>query len=538
MKDTIRQDFASEPSLSSSVEKAESIRQEQAPPATSDPENGLGRVATVKPELTSAHKDYLIRRHGTHELEPIPSIDPQDPYNWPDWKKNVNLFLIAFHAMMTTFMAAGIIPAYENIAQDLGVSLQKTSYLTSVQIVVLGYGPLFWKPISTRYGRRPVWLISCLGSGICSVGCAVSHSYGAMAACRCLVAFFISPPAAIGSGVVVETYFKNQRATKMGIWTLMVTLGPPAGPFLMGFVAYHVGYRWIYWIFAITNAVQFVAYLFLSPETRYMRTDDPSTTDASVAGKSSFKSAYFSFRRIDPAPFRAVEFIEPLFLGKHASVLLPTIAYSVVFGFTSVFLTVEIPQIFLPLYHFNAQQLGLQFLGMIIGSVVGEQLAGPLSDWWMHAARRRQAKRNGSSWVRPEFRLWLSYFGYMLAMVGLIVFGVRTAQAKTWNVTPIVGIGIAAAGNQIVTTICMTYMVDMHQNHSSSIGAFVNVVRSTWGFICPFWLPDMVSSIGIGGSGGLTAGIIFAASVLPTVVVQILEGRRKGRPAEVDGRGD
>jgi predicted MFS family arabinose efflux permease len=204
-----------------------------------------------EPRLSEPHRNYLLQRHGTVMLDPLPSADPADPYNWPAWKKNINLVLVAFHACMTTFTAAGIIPSFEYISQDLGVSLQRASYLTSMQIAVLGGAPLFWKPVSNRYGRRPVWLISTILSGVCNIGCAVSHSYGAMAACRCLVAFFISPAIAIGSGVVVETFFKKQRAQKMGIWTLMVTLGPPAGPFFMGFVAYHVGYRWIYWIFAI-----------------------------------------------------------------------------------------------------------------------------------------------------------------------------------------------------------------------------------------------------------------------------------------------
>jgi hypothetical protein len=34
----------------------------------------------------------------------------------------------------------------------------------------------------------------------------------------------------------------------------MVTLGPPAAPFIMGFVAYHTGgWQWIYRIFAIVG---------------------------------------------------------------------------------------------------------------------------------------------------------------------------------------------------------------------------------------------------------------------------------------------
>lgn len=168
-------------------------------------------------------------------------------------KKNINLVQVAFHACMATFIAAGVIPAFADISEDLGCSLQRASYMTSMQICVLGFAPLFWNPISNRYGRRPVWLISTLCSAVCNIGCAVSHSYATMALCRCLVAFFISPASALGSGVVVETFFKKERAQKVGIWTLFVTLGPCGGPFFMGFVAYHVGYRWIYYIFAIVS---------------------------------------------------------------------------------------------------------------------------------------------------------------------------------------------------------------------------------------------------------------------------------------------
>lgn len=168
--------------------------------------------------ITQEHRDYLLQRHGTLELDPIPSADPADPFNWPAWKKIANLILVAFHAMMTTFIAASIIPVYENIGMDLGCSITKASYLTSLQIAVLGWAPLFWKPVSNRYGRRPVWLISTLGALLFNVGCALSHSYTSMAVCRAFTSFFISPAIAIGSGVVTETFFKRERGKYMGIW--------------------------------------------------------------------------------------------------------------------------------------------------------------------------------------------------------------------------------------------------------------------------------------------------------------------------------
>lgn len=51
---------------------------------------GQGDVGTyaesVAARLPKAHQDYLIERHGTLDLDPMPGMSPADPYNWPEWK--------------------------------------------------------------------------------------------------------------------------------------------------------------------------------------------------------------------------------------------------------------------------------------------------------------------------------------------------------------------------------------------------------------------------------------------------------------------
>lgn len=37
-------------------------------------------------ELSQEHRDYLLKRHGTFDLDPIPDMQDADPYNWPAWK--------------------------------------------------------------------------------------------------------------------------------------------------------------------------------------------------------------------------------------------------------------------------------------------------------------------------------------------------------------------------------------------------------------------------------------------------------------------
>ncbi|CAL5865977.1 uncharacterized protein PFLUO_LOCUS184 [Penicillium psychrofluorescens] len=472
---------------------------------------GDGRAATysesVAARLPKAHQEYLLERHGTLDLDPIPGMDPVDPYNWPDWKKMANLILVAFHACMGTFTAAGIIPAYANMAEELGINMQQVSYLTSLQIAILGGAPLFWKPLSNRFGRRPIFLLSLICSLVCNIGCAKSTTYASVAACRALVAFFISPASAIGSAVVMETTFKKDRARYMGIWTLMITLGVPIGPFIFGFVTYRVGYHWIYWILAMINGVQFILYLFLGPETRYVGSKvDPQ--------RSSFKTQYLSIRRIDPTPMSWYEFVRPLTMVRHPSIMIPACAYAMVFLFGSILATVEVPQLLQLKFGLNAEQLGLQFLGVIIGSVIGEQMGGVLSDLWMSRRARRIDHKPD-----PEFRLWLSYIGFALTIIGAIVFLVctQTSPAGHWSVAPIIGTAIGAVGNQIVTTVMITYAVDCFPQEAASIGVFITFVRQIWGFIGPFWFAPMFETVGIAPSAGVASALIVVVSVIPTI---------------------
>ena len=214
----------------------------------------------------------------------------------------------------------------------------------------------------------------------------------------------------------------------------------------------------------------------MGEESRYIRGQEQKE-------RPTFTQRYFHFRRIDHTPLSSWEFVKPLALITRPCVALPAAAYSMVFLLAGILITIEIPQIFVEKFHLNTQQVGLQNLSIIIGSVIGEQIGGIMSDQWMW---RRHSKTKAA--VPPEFRLWLSYIGYLLAICGVVVFLVRIEQASDkWNVTPIIGAGIAAAGNQIVTTVLITYAVDCYRMEAASIGVFITFVRQIWGFIGPFW---------------------------------------------------
>jgi MFS family permease len=129
--------------------------------------------------------------------------------------ENLNLIVIGSMSLITFLMITGISPAFILLARVLHVTAYTATYLTSSTTLAHGVGPVLWRPISDHYGRRPVWIVSTLGSCLFDIGCAYSYTHAAQQVCRILAMLFMSASVGIGTVVVTEAFFAKERATKM-----------------------------------------------------------------------------------------------------------------------------------------------------------------------------------------------------------------------------------------------------------------------------------------------------------------------------------
>lgn len=307
---------------------------------------------------------------------------------------------------------------------------------------------------------------------LCNLGGAFCTSYGTQMAARVIAAVCICPPLGVGNGVIADLCEPHERAQKLGWWALLLTLGTPAGPFIMGFVSGHLGWHWVFYILAIVNFVQFLLYLLLGDETIYPK-EGPSRIKTMGGFFNKFK-----FRRLDSCPLTTYSFIEPLVASKYPRIIVPIFAQSIVFCYANIAIIVEMPSVFGKEFGLDDQQLGLQFIAVIVGSLIGEQLAGPTSDWFL----KETDERKGSH--LPADRLWLSYIGFATAMAGLLTWGFQLDNAtNTWNITPLIGVAVASFGNQIVMTILISFSIDSHRDLATDIGICLSVYRQLYGFV-------------------------------------------------------
>lgn len=484
--------------------------------------SGSSRLDMSSSGLSREHHDFLMKRYGSCELDPIPSMSEKDPLNWPLRTKLLQLSMVAFHAFNTTFMAAGLIPSFAPLSESLGVSITACSYLTLGQIIVLGFFPLLWVPLMNRYGRLNLLMVSTLGCLLFNIGCIFCKTYALLMVCRLFQAFFVSPAIAVGGAVVREVTFSHQRGWWTGWWALLVTLGTNVGPFIMGFVAYHTrDTKYTFVTFAVTNFVQLCAYLILGRETVY----DHEFQEQRAAQKEAEPNTARWPEPLTPYTFTVKDILRPFAFFFNHKVFLATLAYSVTFSYANVALGVELTSIYHQKFDFNPQQIGLQFIAFILGCILGEQIGGWVSDRWMAFNRRR------AHYVyKSEDRLWLAYPGFLCCIVGLGVYGVcidRIDDGK-WQFTPLIGIFLASFGLQIITTILITYAIDLSPQDASEISLFITVVRQVLGFVGPFYFPVMFENLGLRTSYGILSALVVVFGLVPTLVDHIVLKDKRG----------
>ncbi|KAJ5611169.1 hypothetical protein N7510_007888 [Penicillium lagena] len=456
-------------------------------------------------DLSPCHREFLLSRHGKVNLVPLPSEFPADPLNWPSWRKNVNIALVSFHAMMCLFMGAVSKPRI--VLEELGL-IRKNScatilatYLNAVWIATYLVAQYFllrrlqyrmrsqhnlWGNVNLK---NPCCIFHFPSNGL-GHGCCDSNVDGdAWSPTRPLFDGICCISCRLALDILDICYCKMAPATILS----------------------DEGHFKLPWSEPLK---------YCNPETYF------TPEDARKGNISTSRARLFHFGRVSKTPLKLIDFLTPLTSARHHIIWIITAAYTIIFNFAFVLLTVEIPQIFGEKFHFNTQQIGLQFLGMIIGGVLGEQAAGPLSDFIMNSYARRHHEQR----LVPEFRLWLSYLGYATVTAGFLIWGFRTADipAASYEISPIVGIGISSFGAQIITTSVITYMVDCYPGESAEIGVFANAVRQIWGFIGPFWFPSMFETAGIKGSAGIMVGVSLVASFLPVMCVQMFGARLRG----------
>lgn len=382
-----------------------------------------------------------------------------------------------------------------------------------VSIYILGFaiGPLIIAPMSEMYGRFMTYNICNVLFIVFTIACAVSNSLGMLIAFRVLAGMAGAAPLTMGGGTIADIFPPEQRAGAMAIWSMGPLLGPVLGPVAGGFLVKAKGWRWVFWIIAIFGGFFSLCLFFLGRETyaptllaRKTKRLQKSTGNMNLRSKlDSGLPPREIFLRSIVRPMKMLIF-SPI-------VLLMSVYVSINYGIMYLFFT-TMTFVFEGTYHFSSGSVGLAYLGMGVGLILGMAYVGKASDIYV---RRAQASPGGAT---PEHRLELPLTvpGAILLPCGVFIYGWTTQNEVHW-IVPIIGTALVGLGNLTGMMTIQTYLVDAFTVHAASAIAANTVLRSIFGAFLPLAGLDMFDALGLGWGNSLLGFIALALIPVPVL---------------------
>ena len=261
-----------------------------------------------------------------------------------------NLLIILILGALSTLSPFSIdmyLPAFPQIARDLGTTPAQISLSVSGYFIGLALGQLFYGPLLDRFGRKPPLYAGLSLFVAASLGCVAVRSPGLFIAFRLLQALG-GCVAQVGAIAMVRDFFPARESAKiLSLLILVLSVSPLFAPTIGGLVATTVGWAWIFVILAAFALFLIIIIGLLLPEGHQ------PDTEISLRPRAILKGFVAIIRH-------------PQFY---------TYAFGGAFAFAGLFVYVTgSPIIFINSFHVDPRGYGLIFAALAMSFIGGSQL--------------------------------------------------------------------------------------------------------------------------------------------------------------------
>ncbi|KAJ5647470.1 hypothetical protein N7490_003842 [Penicillium lividum] len=491
---------------------------------TIDPEWPPGTVRLEELSQSSQASDVL--------LEPKPSNDPNDPLNWPQWRKNLNFALVSYYVMMVFALIDVATVTWGPVNLELGFSyaLLNDSYAAGCGALCIGGVILI--PFALKFGRRPIYVLStAVQCGIC-VWSAKMQTVADLMLVNVISCIVGALAEVLVQMTVADVFFVHERGLMNTIYVWVMTIGTSLSPLAGGYITLSQGWRWVWWWMVIFFGAGLVTFVFLYEETMFsdqsingVPVSDKLTPEALMNKKETIEEAAVEETPTSHAVAIRAEAVHidesiprktylqklalwsksPMPFGqllKHSyqpflalfsipAVFFMAVEYGIMTACTTVPVTTLSSVMTLPPYNFGSAQIGLMGIPPFLGTSIGTLICGPLSDYIaIYLAKRK----NGI--FEPEMRLWLSLIFTPFVPAGLFMFGIGLNNGSHW-LLPAFGLGLVGFGVVPACSSALTYLTDSYTDIIADSIVGVTFIRNLISTIFVFALQPWVDRVGL-----------------------------------------
>ena len=161
-------------------------------------------------------------------------------------------------------------------------------------------------------------------------------------------------------------------------------------------------------------------------------------------------------------------------------------------------------------YGFSQDIVGLVYIGLGIGMLVGLAIVGVFSDKLI----KHLANKHSNGVLKPEYRLPMLMYSGPFIPIGLFIYG-WTAQYNVQWAVPLLGTMFVGVG-MLGAFMCLnTYLIDAFTRYAASAMAANTILRSILGAVFPLFGLQMYNALGLGWGNSLLAFLALALVPIP-----------------------
>lgn len=442
--------------------------------------------------------------------------DPMSPKNMKTSRKWLVVITLAVGSVCVTCTSSLYTTVYTQMDAEFGNSRLVATLGLSFFVFGLGISPMILGPLSEFYGRRPIYVGAYVFFTIWMIPCAVARNIQTMLIARFLDGFSGSAFLSVAGGTVGDMFTRDRLQAPMMVYTASPFIGPSLGPILGGFINYNTSWRWTFYMLLIWSGINLVIITLFVPETympvllrrkarmkRNETGDDRYKAPIEILDRSIFWTIVRSLYR--PFILLTVEFM-CMNLCLFSSILL-----GILYLFFGAF-----DLVFSDVYGFKLWQVGLSFLGLLVG-----MMAAIATDPLWHRNYLRLVRNNTTDpdepgMSEPEFRLPPSIFGAWLTVIGLFWFAWTIYPSIHW-IVPMIGSGIFGCGVILVYSGIFTFLVEAYPIYAASALAANSFARSSFAGAFPLFGLQLYHKLGYHWATTLLACLTLLMAPFPYI---------------------
>ncbi|KAI0204881.1 MFS general substrate transporter [Astrocystis sublimbata] len=430
--------------------------------------------------------------------------DRHNPYNWPKWKKNVQLAAVAIIAFTGSLGTSIISPAHQQLIDEFGVSSTVAFLPLTTYVLALGLGPVLGGPLSETVGRKAVYIGAATAGGLFTIGAALTKSFAGLCVLRFFAGFAYGPTLAIGSGFLAETYTPAERGLPSLTYILSPFLGPGFGPVLGVFLVDRMGWRWTQWTLALFSAFSLI-WAIAGSESYHaiVQRRQHKKLGVELSERTSVLVTLQSFLATGLVRPINMIFTEPI---------VGCLCFYVAFNFGVLFSFISgLSYIFQTVYHFTLEQSGLVFLAISVGCVIGALII----EFCNKVFYQPQVRRHPPHQVPPEYRLFPAMIGSFALPISLFLFA-WTTRPSISPAVPILAIVIFGVGNINIFVSTLQYTGDTyHRTNVASATSANSLARYGLAAAFPLFSLPFYQNLGVAWASSLLGFVSVALLPLP-----------------------